>query len=651
MLRAAFFFLVVFSLGMPALAEDEPTKPPRPLQSAFGFVADGHWTRAVEIAERDGSAAVAIINWLRLREGLANPKEVLVFLNDYPGWPGETRLRRANEEVMTHANFDDVLAFYDGYTPQTGVGVLNYARALTARGQVGEAEATLVLAWRTMDLTTAEHKAFVDAHADLLEPHHEARLEMALWRGLRDVKQMLPLVPKKTRKLAEARQNIENGKTIKDEALPDGGAENAGIAFARFVQLIKKDRDDTAIALILERSKIEGGLGEPQRWAGWRRFLARAKMREGETEIAYQLAAIHQLSEGSDYADLEWLSGYLALTYLDAPDVALDHFQRFRAAVVSPISLGRAGYWIGRAQEAAGDSEAAQLSFAFGAQYQTSFYGLLAAERAGLPTDPSLAGTKPEGTWRNAAFADSDQFKAGVLLLATGRLSLAEQFFVNLSRTLDADQLVLLGQALHDLQEPHLQVMIGKASARRGIVVPGPYYAIHPLEKMDLPIPKELALAIARRESEFDPGVVSGAGAQGLMQLMPGTASDVARDLGLKHDRRKVLSDWSYNAQLGSEYLSQLARRFDGNVVLVAAGYNAGPGRPTRWIEQYGDPRRAGTDMVDWIEHIPFRETRNYVMRVAESLPVYRARLGKDPLPLPFSRELVGRTLLASRLD
>jgi len=154
-----------------------------------------------------------------------------------------------------------------------------------------------------------------------------------------------------------------------------------------------------------------------------------------------------------------------------------------------------------------------------------------------------------------------------------------------------------------------------------------------------------LALAIARRESEFDPGVVSGAGAQGLMQVMPATAAEVARGLGLAHDPGRVLSDPAYNATLGAAYLAELAARFDGNPVMMSAAYNAGPSRPIRWMQENGDPRTGAVDVVDWIEHIPFNETRNYVMRVTESLPVYRARLGRDPHPLPFSRELVSDTL------
>ena len=159
----------------------------------------------------------------------------------------------------------------------------------------------------------------------------------------------------------------------------------------------------------------------------------------------------------------------------------------------------------------------------------------------------------------------------------------------------------------------------------------------------------EMTLAIARRESEFDPVVVSGAGARGLMQVMPATARTVASSLGImaQHSTGRLLTDWRYNAKLGANYLADLAGEFDGNVVMMSAGYNAGPGRPVRWMERFGDPRRGGMDIVDWIEHIPFNETRNYVMRVTESLPVYRARLGKSALPVPFTQELVGSTLRA----
>ncbi|MEM8577907.1 MAG: lytic transglycosylase domain-containing protein, partial [Pseudomonadota bacterium] len=324
------------------------------------------------------------------------------------------------------------------------------------------------------------------------------------------------------------------------------------------------------------------------------------------------------------------------------------HFQNHRSVIASPISRGRAGYWIGRAHEDLGNADAAQASYADGAQFQTSFYGLLAAERAGLPFDAELAGPAEAPDWTASAVAEMPLFQAGLLLQASGYITLAERFWTRLAEDLDPADLALLGQAAIDAGQPHLAVMIGKRAARRGLTVPAPYYPLHPLAEADLPMDPAMSLAIARRESEFDPGVQSGAGARGLMQIMPATGRDVARDLGLSaaHSTDRLTADPVYNARLGTTYLSQMAGRFDGNPVLMSVAYNAGPARPDRWIPLYGDLRDADVDVIDWIEHIPFRETRNYVMRVTESLPIYRARLGRDPLPVPFSEELTGGSLL-----
>jgi soluble lytic murein transglycosylase len=296
-----------------------------------------------------------------------------------------------------------------------------------------------------------------------------------------------------------------------------------------------------------------------------------------------------------------------------------------------------------------GDAEGAAKAYAMGAKYQTSFYGLLAAERGGIPFDEKLTGAAPTQDWRTSPLARAPLFEAGLLLQASGELSTAERFWTHLAEQLVPEDIALLGQAAIDAGQPHLAVMIGKRAAQRGLEVPAPYYALHSLVEKDLPMATEMTLAIARRESEFDPNVQSGVGARGLMQIMPATAKDVARDLGIssQHTTDRLTADPDYNARLGATYLSQMAGQFDGNVSMMSAAYNAGPSRPRRWMSTYGDPRKGEIDIVDWIEMIPFRETQNYVMRVTESLPVYRARLGKDPLPIPFSEELTGSTLKA----
>ncbi|SLN25129.1 Soluble lytic murein transglycosylase precursor [Roseovarius albus] len=648
MMRRFSILIALLCLGTIARAADPEPIAPRPLASALHAMRADRWDVAAKLAARDGPVAVDMIEWFRLREGEGTPGEVLAFLARNDDWPGVAYLRKQSEFVMSTADNDAILRFYDGYLPQTGLGALSYARALEASERLERAEIVITLAWLSLDLTTKEHDAILAVYGDELKVHHEDRLDMALWRGLKDHKQMLPLASEKKRKLAEIRLKLKNGKSgLSDyiEGLPKATREDPGVAYEAFNYYIRRNVPDAAIKTILRQSRMNGGLSEPDRWAGWRRVLVRQHMGEGNAQLAYDLASVHQMTNGASYADLEWLSGYLALTYLDEPELALDHFQRFRAAVKSPISMGRAGYWLGRAQDALGDNEAAKIAYAQGARHQTSFYGLLAAEKVEQTHDPDLAGKEVFPNWEDADFVNSSLFKAMALARAAGDLNLAERFVVQMAETLSRVELGQLGDALEEMHEPHLQVMMGKAAAKRGMVLPGPYYALHPMKEMEFPVPTEMALAIARRESEFDTRVVSGAKAQGLMQILPGTAADVARELGIAHDPAQVLRNWRYNARLGSAYLAGLSDRFDSNVILMSAGYNAGPGRPIRWMKDRGDPRDTSVDVIDWIEHIPFRETRNYVMRVAESLPVYRARLGKTPHPVPFSEELKGATV------
>ena len=647
MTRAALTLILIFTLAFPALAER-----PRPLGWAMDAVRAGNWDNAKRIAQRDGAVAKDIIEWHRLRAGLGTYDDVKAFLSRRPDWPGENYLRRKSEDAVIAQGDAAVLEFFEGRPPQTPIGVLAFAAALKNAGRVGEADARLVLAWRTMPMNASSQAMFVETYGSLLKPHHAARLDELLWRGEHaGARQMFDLVGSADKALAETRIALQNRKGDVNEminVLPASTGKDAGLQKDRFEWRIRKGFEDSAKDLLLSQSVSAAALGQPAAWANRRRALARDEMRSGDPKRAYQMASQHFLEDGSHFADLEWLSGYIALRFLKDPKRALTHFKAHDGAVESPISQGRAGYWQGRALQAMGDAEGAAKAYSQGAKFQSSFYGLLAAERGGLPFDQTLAGDKPNQDWRTSALAQAPLFQAGMLLQASGELNIAERFWTHLAEQLLADDAALLGQAAIDVGQPHLAVMIGKRVAQRGITIAAPYYPLHSAIKLDLNMAPEMVLAIARRESEFDPIVRSSVGARGLMQLMPGTANDVARDLRVSdlHTTDRLTADPDYNARLGSEYLSQMAERFDGNVVMVSAAYNAGPARPPRWMAAYGDPREGDIDIVDWIEMIPFRETQNYVMRVTESLPVYRARLGKNPLPQPFTEELIGSTLL-----
>ncbi|MCR9124638.1 MAG: transglycosylase SLT domain-containing protein [Rhodobacteraceae bacterium] len=648
MSRIILSLLIIFgALGFAAAQEQ-----PRPLAQAMQAMRAGDWDGALRLAAADGPVARDVIEWHRLRAGRGDFDDLRGFLERRGDWPGLPWLLKRSEDAAVAAPAAQRLAFFDRHAPQTAEGVLGYARALLAANRRGEAEAGLVLAWRTLAMSAETHAAYLRAYPALLAPHHDARLDHMIWtRDLAQARRVLPLASPAHRSLAAARIGLieqVNGVDALIAAVPDTLRDDPGLAYERFVWRHRKGRDADARALLDSTSVSAATLGRPEAWSDRRRRLVRDAMRAGDARAAYRMAAGHFLTEGADFADLEWLAGFVALRQLNDPATALRHFTRFDAAVESPISKGRAGYWLGRAHEAAGNAEAARAAYGMGALYQTSFYGLLAAERAGLPFDMALAG-RDTPTWRDADFVRSDVFKAGLLLLSAGELSLGERFLTHLTESLDADQAARLGAMALELERPHLAVMIGKRAAQAGITLPAPYYALHPVHRMDLPMAPDMILAIARRESEFDPTVVSGAGARGLMQLMPATAGEMARVLGVSagHDTARLTREPDYNARLGAQYLSQMAARFDGNVVMMSAAYNAGPSRPERWMETYGDPRDGTPDIVDWIEFVPFTETRNYIMRVTESLPIYRARLGLDPLPVPFSRELAGSTLRA----
>ncbi len=632
----------------PLAARVPPADPG--FKAALAAMRAGDWDEAFRRAGPEGSPGRDVILWHFLRGGSGSYGDVMAFLDRSGDWPGLAYLREKSEDTLAEAPVETRLAFFKDHEPETGTGALAYAEALEAKGDSGAAQAGIVKAWRTMALSDTEQTRFLVRYASLLKPHHEARLDRMLWEGWElNATRMLPLVSDGWQKLATARMALRSGNGNPDPliaAVPKSLANDPGLAYERYEWRMKKGLRDSAIELLLERSTSPESLGEPEFWTDRRHSMAHRAMRNGDPKLAYRIASTHHTVTGRNFAELEWLSGYLALRFQKDPSRALAHFTRFKGDVYTPISLGRAGYWLGRAYEALGNADAAKSAYALGAAYQTSFYGLLAAERGGFPFNSNLGGFRPEADWREAAFTKSRVHEAALLLLAAGETWLAERFWTHLAESQDEDNLHLMGKMLEDLGQPHLGVMLGKRAAQAGLEIAAPYYAIHPVAKRDHPVPTEMVLAIARRESEFDHTVISHAGARGLMQVMPATAQLVARRVGLSYSESRLTGDWLYNSKLGADYLRGLAEEFDGNVIMMSAGYNAGPGRPRSWKNAYGDPLKGEIDIVDWIEMIPFNETRNYVMRVSESLPVYRARLGKEPHPVPFSKELVGSTVL-----
>jgi len=637
--------IIMISIALALAALPLRAQSVAPQSVAAIVAADIDWTDAYAIAAGGDPLTADVLTWLRLRAGDATFAEYQAFVTENPTWRGLDNLRAASELAIDAS--DDpamIIAWFTDNPPQTGEGAVILAKALTAAGQGDTADAVLREAWINLRLTQEGHDAMIAEFGDQLARYHVARTDELLWRSRRtDAERMLPLLPEGPRALVNARLGYLSRASdllLRIAAVPADLSQDAGLAYDRYSWLAGRGERTDAVALLLDRSTSSAALGEPFRWSGWRRVLARWEMREGRAEQAYELASRHYLTDGESYADLEWLAGYLSLTYLGDPTQALGHFENALRVSGSPISVGRMQYWIGRTYAVKGEIDLAATAYGAAADHQTSFYGLLASEKLGRPLDPALEGATI--AWQGAAVFDDDLTRAALMLLAGGERGAAVTFFAQLGQTLAEDSLAALGQYLSEIDEEYYTLLLAKTAVTRGIVIPTIYFPLHDLAQMDLPVDASLALSIARRESEFNIGIGSPLGALGLMQVMPATAEEVAGDLGLPYSKPRLTSDWEYNATIGAAYLAYLTEEFGPTPVMIAAGYNAGPSRPKRWIDERGDPRLLEMDVVDWIEHIPFRETRNYVMRVTESIPIYEARLSGVAGPVRFTELLLG---------
>ncbi|MEO0822152.1 MAG: lytic transglycosylase domain-containing protein, partial [Pseudomonadota bacterium] len=406
---------------------------------------------------------------------------------------------------------------------------------------------------------------------------------------------------------------------------------------------IWRSRDyEEAEKYLVKVSTSAAALGDPGRWADRRARLARRAAREGRARRAYRLAtrSFTSARDGYNHADLQWIAGWVSLRKLRDAKTALRHFETFETLVETPISLGRAGYWVGRAHEAMGQTAEAHAAYARASVHQTSFYGQLAAAKIGAQGNAGLTrASLPD--WRTTPETRTDVVRMAAIIHYAGQDRLAWESFSHLGRTIEGETGLgaLAGLAL-DLGQEHLAVRVSKNAVRRGVLLPASYYPVTELSDYVTKVEPALAMSLARQETELNPRAVSRAGARGLMQLMPGTARKVAEWIGEPYEKARLTADWRYNARLGQTYLARRIRQFDGSYVMAAAAYNAGASRVDNWLLDYGNPLRGDVDIIDWMEMIPFSETRNYVQRVMEGLYVYRARLTGEAGPMTIESDL-----------
>ena len=574
-------------------------------------------------------------------------------LDELEGWPRDWSIRREAEWKIENSGLSAALIvdWFEDRDPITGEGRVALGEALIEIGRVEAGEDQIRTAWREQTMRLSFQREVYQTHGDLFSREdHAARADFLLWSGQRTAaSRVMPLLSQAERRLAEARLRLAARRSGVDravDAVPESLQSHPGLVYERARWRRRAGLDDAALPLLLELPDGYANTDALESMWTERKLMILDLIRDGDFETAYRLAADNGMSSGVEFADAEFLAGWLALTRLERPGAALEHFIRLEEGVTTPVSTARALYWQGRAAEAGGELERARARFLAAAEYPTVYYGQLAilalgpdAAQIALPPDPEPT---PD---ERAAFEAREEIQAIRLLAEMNADYLFRVFIYHYDDEMASptDQAMLADIAL-DYLRVRQAVRAAKAGRMQGMTLAERAYPT--IELPDgAPLFPEAALtwSVIRQETEFDPRAVSRAGARGLMQMMPHVARATADQLDMPYDFQWLTDDPDYNLTLGMAHLEEVVDEYDGALVMALAAYNAGGHRVRRWVENYGDPRTGEIDAINWVESIPFSETRNYVQRVIENLQVYRARqAGAEPTALRIEDDLIG---------
>jgi soluble lytic murein transglycosylase len=578
-----------------------------------------------------------LAEWIILRsdDNGASVERYRAFIAANPSWPSQTFLRRRGEAALWDDHRDDatVWGWFENESPLSAKGKFSLAKVMIARGDRSNAERLVRDAWRNDSMSEETENTALDLFGALITPgDHKARMDLLLYGSEQEAAmRAAKRLGANQVALAKARnatyRKASNTKTLLD-AVPRELHSDPGYIFNRIQLLRREEKFAEAAQLMLSAPKDPGRLYNLDEWWIERRLLSRKMLDVGEHRTAYLIARDAALPARDIYkTEQEFTAGWIALRFLNDPATAAQHFARIGVGSVNPTALARAGYWQGRAAEAAGRAQEARAAYTRAAEQSTSYYGQLARAKLGLPQIAlnGVPGARGRGTER------LEIVRAVQLLYALDERELAIPIFGDMGENGDPDALVGLGELAARNSDARGMLLLGKAALNRGL--PFDFYAypvtgIPSFKPIGPEVEQGVIYAIARQESAFNPAVVSPAQAYGLMQVTPDAARYVCKRHGASYDLGRLKNDSAYNAALGAAELGGLLEDYRGSYIMTFAGYNAGRGSVKKWVERYGDPRDPKVDAVDWVEQIPFSETRNYVQRIMENLQVYRARFG-----------------------
>jgi soluble lytic murein transglycosylase len=585
----------------------------------------------------DDPAAQKLVEWFILRhpDAEANFSRYAAFIADNRGWPSMALLRRRAEARLWQERIDAARVHsFTGDQPASAKGRFALARVLLAEGDREGAGRQVREAWRSQELSERVEAEAHEIFRDLLtREDHRARMDKRI--GARDFsgamraarhlgRDDVSIVKACAAVTANATKALKLLDAVATEARQDLGYE-----LCRIHWMMRHDRIADATRLMLAASPRTMVLQDTDEWWRERRVLARKLLDLGKFQTAYQVARDAALPANENYrAEFHFMPGWIALRYLNDPPTARAHFAHIDDGSTNPIVLARANYWRGRAAEAIGNSDETRAHYEAAARHATAYYGQLARAKLGIDQIELRA---PLGAHPANGFALLDELvRAADILYTLGERDVVLNFVSDLAeQSVDVATLAELAELAGRRNDARAMLQIGKTALARGLELDSyafPTIGIPQHRPIGPEIDRSVIYSVARTESAFDQRDKSAANAVGLMQVTPEAGRDTAKRFGVAYDWERMISDPVYNTQMGAAELAALLREYHGCHIMTFAGYNAGRGRVEQWVKQYGDPRDPKVDAIDWVERIPFAETRNYVQRVMENLQVYRVR-------------------------
>jgi soluble lytic murein transglycosylase len=585
-------------------------------------------------------AAQKLVEWFILRhpDGAASFSRYAGFIADNPGWPSMGQLRRRAEARLWQERSDAATIHrFTGDQPASAKGRFALARALLAEGDSQGAERWVREAWRSQELAERiEGEAFDAFRAMLTREDHRARMDKRI--GAKDLSGAMRAARRLgdddvsiVKACAAVKANETKARDLLD-AVETAARQDLGYTLCRIHWMVHHEQVAEATRLMLATPAETMELQDTDEWWRERRALARKLLDAGDFQSAYQVVRNAALPADQYYrADFHFLPGWIALRYLNDPATARAHFAHIDDGAANPIVIARAHYWRGRAAEAAGRNEEMRAEYEAAARHGTAYYGQLARAKLGLEKIELRAPPQPDPD-SDPALSD-ERVSAADMLYTLGERDVVRSFAADLAdQSDDAALLAALGELTARRNDARAMLELGKTALGRGLaldIYAFPTIGIPQHSQIAPAIDRSVIYSVARTESAFDQRDKSPANAVGLMQVTPEAGRDTAKRFGVAYDWDRMVSDPVYNTQMGAAELSALLKEYSGSHIMTFAGYNAGRGRVREWVKQYGDPRDPNVDAIDWVERIPFAETRNYVQRVMENLQIYRVRFDR----------------------